>query len=99
MRNSLRHHRKKMGLSQAQLGHVVNYCAFSIEAIESGRYMPDALLLLQFSKFFNVPPEQICIPSEEELKLNKVPEERVEDVSFLGIKLPWKKTVLVEAAI
>lgn len=99
MINHLRQHRQKMGLSQSQLAHVVKCTPMTIVACERRTFYPDAILLLQFSKFFKVPPEELFELEGEELQLNEVPQEKIENIAFLGIKLPWKKTVLVHSAL
>ena len=93
MTNRLREERKKRGLSAAQLASVMNWTEGLITSIEKLSYYPSGIAILRLAKFFNIHPAELFLLGEEDLKFNEVPEEVVKVPTFLGIKLPWVKSL------
>lgn len=59
MRNSVRALRTARGMSQAELGGALHVSRQTINAIETGRYLPSLPLAIQLARFFSTPVEQL----------------------------------------
>jgi putative transcriptional regulator len=66
--NDVRSRRAERGLSQADLGAALGVSRQTINAIETGRYLPSLPLALALGRFFGAPVEEIFTsdPGEEE---------------------------------
>ena len=64
MQNDVRAHRAEMGLSQAGLGDALGVSRQTINAIETGRYLPSLPLAFDLSRFFGVPVETLFHPDQ-----------------------------------
>lgn len=68
MRNRVRELRTVRGLSQAELGAVLQVSRQTINAIETGRYLPSLPLALSLGRFFATPVEQLFHEHDEKGK-------------------------------
>ena len=59
MRNDVRERRLAKGLSQQQLGTDLGVSRQTVNAIETGRYLPSLPLALTIARYFGVPVEEI----------------------------------------
>ena len=59
MRNNVRDLRTSLGLSQHDLGQALDVSRQTINAIETGRYLPSLPLALRLGEFFSMPVEQM----------------------------------------
>ncbi len=59
MHNVVRELRTERGLSQSELGEVLDVSRQTINAIETGRYLPSLPLALNLGRFFAMPVEQM----------------------------------------
>lgn len=59
MRNSVRALRTAKGMSQAELGGALDVSRQTINAIETGRYLPSLPLAIHLARFFSTPVEQL----------------------------------------
>lgn len=59
MRNDVRELRTTRQLSQAALGQALGVSRQTINAIETGRYLPSLPLALDLARFFELPVESI----------------------------------------
>lgn len=59
MRNDVRELRTTRQLSQAALGQALGVSRQTINAIETGRYLPSLPLALELARFFELPVESI----------------------------------------
>ncbi|MBC8346175.1 MAG: helix-turn-helix transcriptional regulator [Candidatus Marinimicrobia bacterium] len=59
MNNSLKVERAIKNLTQAQLAELVQVSRQSINAIESGKYVPSTVLALKLSKIFDKPVNDV----------------------------------------
>jgi putative transcriptional regulator len=57
--NDVRSRRAERGLSQADLGAALGVSRQTINAIETGRYLPSLALALALGRFFGAPVEEI----------------------------------------
>lgn len=65
MDNILEELRKKKGISQEELGEVLDVSRQTISSIEKGRYNPSIILAFKVAKYFNMPIEEIFMYDEE----------------------------------
>lgn len=67
MTNDLRQRRTAAGLSQSELGQRLGVSRQTINALETGRYLPSLPLALNLARFFDTTVEQIfhLEPSEQ----------------------------------
>lgn len=68
MKNRLRVLRAEHNFSQAELGDQLKVSRQTINALETGKYMPSLLLALKIAHLFQLRIEDIFQPSEEELR-------------------------------
>lgn len=64
MRNHIRTSRTDQGLSQADLAAAVGVSRQTINAIETGRYLPSLPLAFQLARYFGVAIEDLFLPSD-----------------------------------
>lgn len=67
MENVVRARRLERGLSQAALGEAVGVSRQTINAIETGRYLPSLPLAFVLARFFASTIEDLFVPDEGEL--------------------------------
>ncbi len=67
MKNEVRCHREKRGLSQGDLAALVGVSRQTINAIERERYDPSLELAFKLAAFFEVPIESLFDPDLEPL--------------------------------
>ena len=66
MKNTVRDHREGRGLSQGGLGAAVGVSRQTINAIETGRYLPSLPLAFTLARFFGTKVEELFTPEEGE---------------------------------
>ena len=64
MKNRLKVARAEMDLTQEELAQCVGVSRHSINAIESGRYVPSTVLALKMAQVFGKPVEEIFFLEE-----------------------------------
>ena len=64
MKNNLEELRKMGGISQEELGEVLEVSRQTISSLEKGRYNPSILLAFKIAHYFNKPIEEIFIYEE-----------------------------------
>jgi putative transcriptional regulator len=67
MRNEVREHRAARGISQGALGTALGVSRQTINAIETGRYLPSLPLAIDLARFFDTTVEQLFHPDLEEV--------------------------------
>jgi putative transcriptional regulator len=67
VRNDVRLHRTQRALSQGALGSALGVSRQTINAIETGRYMPSLPLALGLARFFQTTVEELFHPDPEEV--------------------------------
>jgi putative transcriptional regulator len=67
VRNVVRERRTEQGISQAALAEAVAVSRQTINAIETGRYLPSLPLAFALAAFFGTPIEGLFSPEEDEL--------------------------------
>jgi putative transcriptional regulator len=60
--NDVRERRAGLGLSQAALGEAMGVSRQTINAIETGRYMPSLPLAIALARYFGTSVEVVFIP-------------------------------------
>lgn len=65
MRNRVRELRAAQGLSQSELGAALDVSRQTINAIETGRYLPSLPLALSLGRFFSTAVEQMFLVDDE----------------------------------
>ena len=55
MKNYIKKHREKMGLSQGDLANTLGVSRQTINSIENGKFDPSLTLAMKLTKFFNEP--------------------------------------------
>jgi putative transcriptional regulator len=66
VRNFVREHRLEQGISQAALAEAVGVSRQTINAIETGRYLPSLPLAFALAGYFGTAIEQLFTPTEGE---------------------------------
>ncbi len=66
MRNRIKIERAVKGLTQEELARLVSVSRQTINAIETGRYVPSTLLALRIARVFGKPVEELFILEEGE---------------------------------
>ena len=66
LRNDVRQHRVARELSQGSLGEALGVSRQTINAIETGRYLPSLPLALDLARFFGTTIEELFHPDPEE---------------------------------
>lgn len=64
MKNDVKAQRTARGLSQAALGDAVDVSRQTINAIETGRYLPSLPLAFALARFFGLQVEDLFDPGE-----------------------------------
>jgi putative transcriptional regulator len=67
VRNDVRHLRTERALSQGALADALGVSRQTINAIETGRYLPSLPLAFELARFFETTLEQIFHPDTEEV--------------------------------
>jgi putative transcriptional regulator len=67
VRNDVKAHRTRRGLSQGALADALGVSRQTINAIETGRYLPSLPLALGLARFFGARVEDLFHPEPEEL--------------------------------
>jgi putative transcriptional regulator len=62
MQNDVRERRSERGLSQGDLGKALGVSRQTINAIETGRYLPSLPLAIAMAQYFDSPVEEIFQP-------------------------------------
>jgi putative transcriptional regulator len=62
MRNDVREHRQRQGVSQAALADALGVSRQTVNAIETGRYLPSLPLALALGRHFGTPIEDLFHP-------------------------------------
>lgn len=65
MRNRVREHRTRQGLSQAELAAALGVSRQTVISIESGRYLPSLPLAFAIAQFFGLTVDKMFDPDEE----------------------------------
>lgn len=65
IRTLVREHRRERGLSQAELAVALGVSRQTINAIETGRYIPSLPLAISLARFFSRPVEEVFILEAE----------------------------------
>jgi putative transcriptional regulator len=68
MTNDVRSRRTERGLSQGELGDALGVSRQTINAIETGRYLPSLPLAFALANFFGAPVEEIFTPESGEMR-------------------------------
>ena len=66
MKNEIREHRRRRGLSQIDLASGLGVSRQTVIAIESGKYSPSLPLAFRIARFFDEPVEKLFDPDDEE---------------------------------
>lgn len=66
MKNSIRVARAERRMTQQQLADAIGVSRQTINAIESGKFVPSALLALKMARIFEKPVEEIFFLEEED---------------------------------
>jgi putative transcriptional regulator len=67
VRNDVKQHRAARTLSQAALGEALGVSRQTINAIETGRYLPSLPLALGLARFFDTTVENLFHPDDGEV--------------------------------
>ena len=59
MKNYIKKHREKMGLSQGDLANTLDVSRQTINSIENGKFDPSLTLAMKLTKFFNEPIDSL----------------------------------------
>ena len=65
MKNVVRELRTAQGLSQGELGTALGVSRQTINAIETGRYLPSLPLAISLARYFSTTVEQVFEPDDE----------------------------------
>ena len=68
MKNKLKVARAEMDLTQGELAEKINVSRQTINAIESGKYVPSTVLALKMAKVFGKNVEEIFILEDSDLE-------------------------------
>lgn len=66
MKNSIRVFRAERRMTQQQLAEAVGVSRQTVNAIESGRFIPSTVLALKVARLFGKPVEEIFILEDED---------------------------------
>jgi putative transcriptional regulator len=66
VKNEIREHRRRRGLSQIDLASGLGVSRQTVIAIESGKYSPSLPLAFRIARFFDEPVEKLFDPDGEE---------------------------------
>jgi len=66
MKNLLKVERAKKNITQANLADEINVSRQTINAIETGKFVPSTILALKISKFFNTKVEEVFILEDDD---------------------------------
>jgi len=61
LKNTLKIHRAIHAITQEELANAIGVSRQSINAIESGKFVPSTILALKFARYFNVAVETLFI--------------------------------------
>ena len=57
--NTIKEHRKKMGLTQIELARALNITQGALSGYETGRYDPDTAMMRRMAKFFSTSLDEL----------------------------------------
>ncbi len=66
MNNCVKEIRNSLGITQQELGDLLNVSRQTIFSIETGKYVPSTILSLKISKIFNKSVEEIFVLEEND---------------------------------
>ncbi|MBR5885596.1 MAG: helix-turn-helix transcriptional regulator [Alistipes sp.] len=66
MKNSIKVSRAERSMTQQQLADAVGVSRQTVNAIESGKFIPSTVLALKVAKLFGKPVEQVFILEDED---------------------------------
>ena len=66
MKNSIKVSRAERSMTQQQLADAVGVSRQTVNAIESGRFIPSTVLALKVARLFGKPVEQVFILEDED---------------------------------
>ena len=66
MKNSIKVSRAERSMTQQQLAEAVGVSRQTVNAIESGRFIPSTVLALKVARLFGKPVEQVFILEDED---------------------------------
>jgi putative transcriptional regulator len=66
MKNNIRVERAIKNITQEELAKIISVSRQTINAIESNKYVPSALLALKIAKYFGKPVEEIFLLEEKD---------------------------------
>jgi len=66
MKNLLKVERAKMNITQADLANEIGVSRQTINAIETGKFVPSTILALKLSKYFSAKVEDVFILDDED---------------------------------
>ena len=69
MENVIRDLRGERGISQADLGAALGVSRQTINAIETGKYLPSLPLAFALARYFDAPIESLFRPGHEEIEV------------------------------
>lgn len=69
VKNEVREHRHRRGLSQVDLASGLGVSRQTVIAIESGKYSPSLPLAFRIARFFDVPVDKLFDPDDEEVEV------------------------------
>lgn len=67
--NTLKVHRARLDLTQADLADRVGVSRKSVNAIERGHYVPSTVLALRIARVFGVPVEEVFALPDDDLPM------------------------------
>ena len=65
MKNRVREHRARKGLSQAELASALGVSRQTVISIENGRYLPSLPLAFRIARFFGLAVDAMFDPDDE----------------------------------
>ena len=68
MKNSIRVYRAERRMTQQQLADAVGVSRQTVNAIESGRFIPSTVLALKVARLFGKPVEEVFLLEEGDLQ-------------------------------
>ena len=57
--NTIKEHRRKMGLTQIELARALNISQGALSGYETGRYDPDTVMMQRMAKFFSTTLDEL----------------------------------------
>ena len=79
MKNIVKVERARRNMSQAELAEAIYCNRHTINAIETQRYIPNAIIVMRIARFFKVPVEELFKLEADELKFDEKFNDRFEE--------------------